>query len=96
VTCKSEFEQGDDLPTEDLVAMGTSTASPKLSRGDHGDGTWWKAEQAGCAALQRYLLQRCRASGVLQLFALRKLEEALAGIAAVWPLHEVVTAQSSC
>lgn len=95
VISKSGLGQSDGVPAEHMVTTGTSTASPKLSRGDHGDGTCWEVEQAGFAALQRHLLQRCQASVVLQLFALRKPEEALPGIAAMSPLREVVTAWSS-
>lgn len=75
---------------------GTSTGEPEQSRGDHGDCTWWQVVQAGFTALQRHLLQICQSSGVLQVFALRKLDEALPGIATISPLHEVITAQSFC
>lgn len=41
------LRQGNGLPTEHTVTIGTSTASPELC---YRDDTWWKVEQAGFTA----------------------------------------------
>lgn len=71
--------------------MGTSTASPKLPQGKQwgwhvvGSGADWVCR------VTEHLLQRCQASVVLQFFALRRLEDALPGIAAFLPLRGSLT-----